>query len=399
LIDAANYPLDCGLATTEFSRTFIKRPVAERSFDVSAFAVNRITAPGSISQVTVEDKVLERLTSAGYVTDYLALPQLRQADYDKEIALSSSSPAVLAIGENGQFTYQADGSCTLFATAEDGEVAAVAVTTTSADPATVDSFTGWADGSLAAHCEAQVASRLSGSLEVFTQQDGTTFIRNPACWASGIDLTCASPWNSTGGLQRAGTLISPRHVLFCEHADFHPAVNASIKFVSQDGAVVTRTITALETHPQYISLYPDITIGVLDSDVPASISFAKVLPDDWAEYLPNLAVRQTVPILRLNQQERATTAGLWRLSVGRFSCVAPAPAGDYYEPIVVGDSGNPVFLIVNAQPILVGTFTFGGAGSGTFVSAHIAAINTMMDDLGGGYTLTEADLSAFSNFS
>jgi len=61
-----------------------------------------------------------------------------------------------------------------------------------------------------------------------------------------------------------------------------------------------------------------------------------------------------------------------------------------------GDSGNPMFIIVNDQPVLLTVWTSGGPGRGTSVTAFKDDINGMMNDLGGGYQLEEIDLSGFN---
>ena len=70
----------------------------------------------------------------------------------------------------------------------------------------------------------------------------------------------------------------------------------------------------------------------------------------------------------------------------------------YYENMITGDSGNPVFLIINGQLVIITVITYGGAGSGTSVAFHKDAINTMMATLGGGYSLTEVSLSGFNSY-
>jgi hypothetical protein len=401
MIAARNYPIDCGVATSTPSRTFTKRAVRDRAFDVEAVASNRIITPGTVSAVVVQDQQIERQTAASYVTDYLVQEKIRLPGYSKAVSFSSSDQAVLSdpVAGEAAFGYQGSGNCTLFATAADGETAAIAVTASSFASSTSDRFTDWVSDSLAGHCTAQINSRLAGELPVFSQQDGTTFVRNPQCWVSSIDLTCASPWNSTGGTTMAGTLVSPRHVLFCEHYNFHPVAGATIKFVSMAGEVVSRTITALETHPDYTFPHPDLTLGVLDSDVPESITFAEVLPANWQSYLPNLAVFKTIPALVLNQQERATFTRLFTLSwSNRFYCIAPVPTSSYYAPLGLGDSGNPVFLLINSRPVILGPITYGLAGAGTFVTPFISDLNAMMASLGGGYQLTDVDLSGFPTY-
>lgn len=402
MIAARNYPINCGLATSEFSRTFAKRRVADRAFDIEAVEVKRVTSPGAVSQVTVKDRAFTRNSSAGYVTDFRVNRVIRVPEYYRPIIFTSSNSGVLSApplsGPQAWIAqYQGEGSCRLFATSGDGEVVSVPVTASSGSPATVDTPSGWVTESLAKHLIDQIDSRLVGQMAVFSQQDGTTFTRNPQCWAAGIDLTCASPWNSTGGLQRAGTLISPRHVLFVKHSNFHPAVNATIKFVTQGNEVVSRTLSAIATHPEYVPHYPDIVVGVLDADVPESISFAEVLPADWADYLPSVSASNPIPVLRLNRTERASVAEFLG-ATGTFRLQFPQANQAFYETIVTGDSGNPVFLVLDGKPVLLGLFTFGGVGGGTFLAAHVSAVNAMMSSLGGGYSLAFADLSEFPNY-
>jgi hypothetical protein len=406
VIAARNYPINCGLATSEFSRTFAKRRVADRAFDIDANEIQRVVEPGTVSTVAVKDRAFTRNTSASYVTDFLVNRELRAPQYYQPATFSSSDTAILSNPplsgtDAGIAAHQSNGRCSLFATALDGEVAAVGVVSSSQTPATVDTPAGWAADSLAQHCTDQIDGRLVGPMPVFLQQDGTTFVRNPACWAAGIDLTCASPWNSTGGLQRAGTLVSPRHVLFCKHFNFHPSVNATIKFVTQANEVVSRTITALATHPEYssVSHYPDIVVGVLNADVPESIGFAEVLPADWLDYLPSVSRKTPIPALRLNRVESASVADFCVASGGGFGLQFPASnRAGYYERLVSGDSGNPAFLVVDDKPVLLGLFTSGGPGGGTFLTDQIDAVNAMLTDLGGGYSLTPADLSEFPNY-
>lgn len=55
-------------------------------------------------------------------------------------------------------------------------------------------------------------------------------------------------------------------------------------------------------------------------------------------------------------------------------------------------------MIVNNAMVLLCTWYGGGGGSGPFITHHRAAINAAMSTLGGGYTLTDADLSAFTTY-
>ena len=45
------------------------------------------------------------------------------------------------------------------------------------------------------------------------------------------------------------------------------------------------------------------------------------------------------------------------------------------ETVITGDSGNPIFLILNGKPVIIGCFTYGGAGSGNALT-HYANLST-----------------------
>ncbi|MGF1484410.1 MAG: hypothetical protein ACFBZ8_08595, partial [Opitutales bacterium] len=166
-------------------------------------------------------------------------------------------------------------------------------------------------GSLAEHIIQQVNSRLSAaappeqSKPVFTSYTDAdhaavplVYTRNPDCWAADLDLTGISPWNShVGGVpyRRGGTLISPRHIIFANH--FPIANDTQLAFVTANNQTIFRTLTASRQ-----VLDTDIQIGLLDSDVPSSITYYKVLPPDFAQ---KLWAFTDIPIIGFDQEEKA----------------------------------------------------------------------------------------------
>jgi len=55
-------------------------------------------------------------------------------------------------------------------------------------------------------------------------------------------------------------------------------------------------------------ILPDLTVGVLDADVPTNrISYAKILPDNYADYL---RAGERLPVLCLDQEEKAIVKDL-----------------------------------------------------------------------------------------
>lgn len=234
----------------------------------------------------------------------------------------------------------------------------------------------------------EVAAPPGNSKRVYTTQNFSTqtYVRNPSCWAASINLTGLSPWNQAGGPTRAGTLISPRHVAFAKHFSLSATPGSNqLVFVTANNVTVTRSVTAVA--------FPgnDIGIGVLDADVPPEIAFHKVLPRTWINYLP---VVRDLPMLVLDQEEKALVRNMFALSA---SCTHWAPQDplrlSFHENLIGGDSGNPAFLVVGGEALLVLThFTTDLGPSYTW---WFDAVNSAMTSLGGGYQLTEYDMDAF----
>ncbi|MEB3214529.1 MAG: hypothetical protein VKL39_24485, partial [Leptolyngbyaceae bacterium] len=329
------------------------------------------------------------------------------------ITVTSSNEAVATV-EGTTARHVSDGSATITLSAP-CRTLALPLTFASQGGVTSTQFSSYVNGSAARHASDQIDTRLAGksaasALAVYTTQDHASgiYVRNPSLWCADVDLTAVSPWNSTDGVRRAGVLISPRHVLFAAH--YQPDTGATIRFIAADNTVVTRTISNKTTFPGYIPYHPDFTIGVLDSDVPASIGFAKVLPASYATSFPGAAAWGKVASLCFDQEEKALVQdwrgaySLWDVTVSAvrdycgFNTPTDAKRLEFFENKITGDSGNPAFLIINGELVLLTVLTYGGAGAGTELPPRIATLNSMMASLGGGYSLTEVDLSGFPTY-
>src|SRR5262249_37754933 len=86
-------------------------------------------------------------------------------------------------------------------------------------------------------------------------------------------LTAFSVWNSSLGVQGGGTLITLRHAVVADH--FHPGVGNTIQFVGNDNITYSKTILGYQ---KITSTVGDYGIIVLNSDVPASVGFARIFP-------------------------------------------------------------------------------------------------------------------------
>lgn len=233
------------------------------------------------------------------------------------------------------------------------------------------------------------AGPASTALPIYSTQDfaNKTFVRNPSCWARDLDLTGISPWNQAYVNLRAGTLVSPRHIVFAEHFRLSTTPgNNDIVFVTDNNVTITRQIIS--------AAYPvsDIGVALLDSDVPPEITHYRVLPQDWRDYLKQT---EDLPMLHLDQQEKAIVRDMRNLFPGvanmRHKTPTDATRLMYSEAIIGGDSGNPAFVVIGDEPVLV--LTHFGSTLGPFYTHYRDLVNAAMTQLGGGYQLSEVDLS------
>lgn len=314
----------------------------------------------------------------------------------------SPSGVVTLGGSSSLWTYQTSGAVTITLTTPTRSYSQSVHTFTSGAK-TTRTLTANTSGSLRAHLIAQTDTRVAGYASIADRHrlwsdwnPGTSYVRNTSSWVSGVNMTPVAAWNSEsaayGHSWRGQTLVSPRHYIGAAH--WAVSTGTVLHFVTSDNTVVARTVTGRQTIAG-----TDIIVGVLDSDVPGTIAFARVLPDAWAAKLPTLALFE-YPVVSLDQGQQAWIRELASLSSGWVLCQAPEVSSriGYYKAAISGDSGSPCFLIVNNAMVLLCTWYGGGGGSGPFITHHRAAINAAMATLGGGYSLTDVDLSGFTSY-
>lgn len=222
------------------------------------------------------------------------------------------------------------------------------------------------------------------------------FIRSTTCWAKNIDTSPISPWNNgggyavpfnAGGFGGTGTLISPRHILFADH--FSIKNGKKLIFVDMNNNCYIRTLS----NQSLAASFTDIKIGLLDSDLPANVSFCKVADFDLVQ---KINVNNKVPVLYTDASRNALVADYYYAGgfpFGKYGEIdqplVNSKRRDFYEQIVGGDSGNPVSFVYNNKIILL--FTFVTSDLGSTPSAYLDQINSTMTTLGGGYTLSLFD--------
>ena len=211
------------------------------------------------------------------------------------------------------------------------------------------------------------------------------FPANEKFWLKDVDFSCASPWSDNAGTLRAGTLISKRHIVFAKH------------FALWKGVRILFTDNVVGVCPCYVGASKaipgtDIQVAALDSEVTPNIRPAKILPEDYAKWIGD---GRGLPIVTFNRCEEvflsecrgitsngvsnvASTNGVWKVFGGK---------------IVVGDSGNPAYLLIGNEPILLYCLYSGGVGHGPAIHRYRREIQAAMDELCPGYKLEAFDFS------
>lgn len=324
--------------------------------------------------------------------------------------LEDINPDIATTDKYGEITRHAEGNA-VFRFSDGGVTKEITIDLNNKlDGKDLYEFVSVLPESLVAHLSGQIDDKIDDTMsmavngKLFSTQDHSTpsYIRNVNFWNSNVDLTCISPWNSNSANRKAGTLITPRHIIGAAHYEY--SVGTIVRFVTSDNIVVDRTVTGMKRHPDYRPYTPDLTIYTLDSDVPPTITPCKLFPTNYTDYIYHDNQQDTRPAsMGLDQEEKGLIIDL--VSNRGFQTPLDADRLIFDEDKISGDSGNPAFVILNGDLVLVTVWTMGGAGGGTGISDNILDLNQMIIDsdaqagVSTGYTVTEADFSAFPTYT
>jgi hypothetical protein len=206
--------------------------------------------------------------------------------------------------------------------------------------------------------------------------------------------------NPNSGYFNGATAISPLHVIYASH--WPHSIGQVFYFITADNQVVTRTLVDFEALPgDWTST--DTIVGKLDAALPATITPARMLPATFRDYV--VQIRFGVPSIRISQQERAVVeewvadnyiASTETQKLAWFGIQKDSRL-PYHQPTVAGDSGSPVYVIINSEAVLLSLTS--GLNSGPGFYSFLDDINGLMTSLGGGYQLQTVDLSGYTDFS
>jgi hypothetical protein len=275
-------------------------------------------------------------------------------------------------------------------------------------------------------------SNVNDSLPLFSTRDDVTpsYTRNASNWLgeSAELLTGYSPWNSAYGDDFGCIAITPRHIWFAKHITTS-LTGATIRFITNSNTVVERTIS--RTINSQVNF--DVGIALLNSDLPESINIVKILPASASKKFTSTV--SSSGSFWINKDKEALITTISAFSNNSASTQIPFSSSDpnygpiyvsgldenqraFYKNVVVGDSGSPLFLLINNEPVLVGlAFSapnpandeggelqaiWGGdiiaGGSNIPINTLITNIDTAQG-ISTGYTATYFNDSNFENVS
>jgi len=355
-----------------------------------SFYQTAIGVPDLVTLRTNDDAVITVSVFDNVGGSYdIAWSGLRSEDFS--LPSVTSSPSSVATATVYRVYYVASGTATVSAAIGSFSRTTNLVFTLSGR--TNEVVTGCVTGSAVCAFAAGIDSRLTDGTDkaVYSVQDhtATNYVRNPDSWVSDIDLTCVSPWNSTGGRLRAGTLIGENCIIFANH--YRLATGAVVRFVTSSNTVIERSVISRRQVGD-----SDFMIGRLNSAVTTNeIRPALLEPSIYSLYLPQaiLGYANLRPALWIDQNENAYVA-----DSPLYGSLTPSTNTVrilYNKTPVSGDSGSPVFLIAsNRPPVLISTLyqTTGGYAVGLWNTEIVSAAAALGCQTN---TIQSADYAAF----
>lgn len=240
----------------------------------------------------------------------------------------------------------------------------------------------------------------TNSLNLFSSADDNNkiYIRNNNLWAADINWSCIPVYGSSG-TQFNGILVAPDIIIQANHA----STNGNIYFVDFNNNVYSSSISS----SQNISS-TDIQVVKLNVPVSQNIIPAKVLP--LVSYSGSLVnITQSVidsryaPAIFTNQDRELKIGmiGQLNLSTNIYKSLNGI-LESWYSPVISGDSGAPVFVIIENQPVVLCTWyqsDFSQFSFGPSISNYINQINTAISNLGSTSSLAIVNLSDYYQYN
>lgn len=331
-----------------------------------------LSTGGTSTNTTVKDAVVTTTNNAG-VLNYFRLKALTRLDAPREVTITNvgSSNCVIDAAGNVTLSNPLVSSNASFDVAVRGVGKRNYTRTISNTSQTVQSAAFTVANSLAKHITDSMTSLVAGK----TPNDATRAAfnadgsRNTNAWCESLDFSAIGVQAVYGN---PAELVTPRHIISCNHAGFN--VGEQFTFKNKSGVSETRTIVSTSNFGE---LGGDLRLYLLNQAVTVTQPF-KILPTNWAAYLPSVGLYANSPLPVLHRQNVREVANDYftHYTVMALTAATTNATLDTYttgvfngwsSKLVGGDSGSPAFLVINNQPVLIGV-TYTGAFSGDWLA-------------------------------
>lgn len=406
----------------------------------------RAISPGVIGSGVFHD-IIYKLTNGSFVNDVSLSVAYDSLPSNFPITFSNNNGNLTPpIGLNLPWIFQHSGATTLIATTSN-QSASVNVIVISGSGANLYTPSGYRPNSMSFNNTSFIDNQLSGktsgsSQNLFTSYSlssgnvsGNTFVRNTGVWCgTGLDLTFNATYENKSDTFNQPkfrvNLISPRHYICAWHETLPSGT--LVNFVDNNNNVYTRTVINSMSATPNVGDIDDISIGIFDSDLPASITPVSFLPSGYSGYLglsyytgtqgnpgPSATGASTsvgntilnIPVLSINQSLQLTVFELYSIfntngyTFFGSSVLSTAQRNLFYKDIITGDSSNPAFFVINGKAVILATAHF-APWSSVFLANYLPQIQAAMDTLwtqvgfagNNPYNLIQIDLSSFTQY-
>lgn len=384
------------------------------NFFLSYTARDRTISGTSAGQHTTNDVLFDDFTSSTIAHE--ADVNINPIPSASTITFISANTAIATVNQNGNLTYVADGTAkinvTIKVAGKPKLTKQISIPVSSTGGGTTSVFNSYVAGSLGKHCSDFIDNAILGLTAddahtiAFSSDTDPTYVWNTSCWLYGTNMTCVSPHNSVGGLQRAGFVLTPTTIGIANH--FNYGAGTVVTFIAQDGTRITRNVI-----DGRLITGTDIFILSLDSALPASIKPVKLLPTNYAHYMPSLSSTLTIPCVGFIGGGIATgTQPFPDGHLHKTPCVRELSKNDSNDSMAQrapsteiqryafgvdyarsGDSGNPNFLVINGDLVILHTL-YGPYDGDSYAALH-DTIDAAVFVLTGEH-IVDVDLSGFN---
>lgn len=355
---------------------------------ITSEPIPRGTAGTPVSQEE-KDHAFNETASTTVWSDY----HVTGGTLEDDLLLVNHTPGIASLDSGGIATWAADGLCKISVTR--GSVSkTIFLNCYKTTGATLKEFTGYVAASIADITADAVLSRATVAATTAPYYSainhaGVLYTKSATCWAADLDLSCvpvATDIITAGfGPENRGALVTARHAVLAAHYAAASVVGKKLRFRSPVGTIYEKTITGQ-------AAFSDLLVVTLNSAVDASITPMPIVGDWWMRdrvqvssssesgYYAGLACfidqSHSVRFLIAGTYGTYLTHSLLPATINGTSYLAPITANaisrhtmtqggtpnflsgktDFYQEGVAGDSGSPVFLILNDAPALLWTW-------------------------------------------